>query len=118
MESTVKTNGIGDVSMIRDILMGQHINEFENRFSEISNRVQQLEQDLRKVMQEQEDRTNQRFSKMTEEMNDRFARVQKNLDDNTKMLDEKINRTSKADKAIIGAMLIEIGKQLVDEKGK
>ncbi len=116
MEATTKTPGLGDISMIRDILMGQQINEFENRFAELSNRVQQLEQDLRKSMQEQEDRSNQRFSKMTEEMNERFARVQKNLDDNTKMLDDKINRTSKTDKALIGAMLIEIGKQLVDDK--
>jgi predicted nucleic acid-binding Zn-ribbon protein len=107
------TPNFGEIGTIRDILMGQHINDFENRFSDIANRVQQLEQDLRKAMQEQEDRTNQRFSRLNEEMNERFARLQKNLDDNTKMLDEKVNRTSKADKAIVGAMLMEVGKQLM-----
>jgi exonuclease VII large subunit len=116
MEANNKTGGLGDISMIRDILMGQHLSEIESRFAETNGRIQQLEQDLRKSMQEQEDRSNQRFSKLTEEMNERFARMQKNLDDNTKMLDEKINRTSKTDKAIIGAMLIEIGKQLVEDK--
>ncbi len=116
MDSNTKTAGLGDISMIRDILMGQHISEFESRLAEVNGRIQQLEQDLRKSMQEQEDRSNQRFSKLTEEMNERFSRLQKTMDDGNKMLDDKINRTSKADKAIIGAMLVQIGKELIGEK--
>jgi DNA anti-recombination protein RmuC len=110
-----KTTGMGDISMIRDILMGQQINDYDKRFSEVNQRAQQMEQDLRQTIKALEDRTHQRMQQMTDETNDRFARLQKNLDDNTLMLEERIMRTSKADKALIGAMLIEIGKQLIGD---
>ncbi len=109
------TTGLGDISMIRDILMGQQMNDYDSRFGEVNKRIQQLELDLRQTIKSLEDRTHQRMQQMTEENNERFARLQQNLDDNTKMLEDRIARTSKADKAIIGAMLIEIGKQLVNE---
>lgn len=109
------TPGLGDISMIRDILMGQQMNDYDARFNEVNKRIQQLEQDLRQTIKSLEDRTHQRIQQLTDETNDRFARLQQNLDDNTKMLEDRIARTSKADKAIIGAMLIEIGKQLVNE---
>lgn len=111
-----QTTGIGDISMIRDILMGQQMNDYDQRFADMSKRLQQMEQDLRATIKALEDRTHQRFQQMTDETNERFARLQQNLDDNTKMLEDRITRTSKADKAIIGAMLIEIGKQLVNEQ--
>ena len=109
------TAGIGDISMIRDILMGQQINDYDKRFSEVNQRILQLEQDLRQTIKSLEDRSHQRMQQMTDENNERFARLQKNLDDNTVMLEDRIARTSKTDKALIGAMLIEIGKQLISE---
>jgi Skp family chaperone for outer membrane proteins len=110
-----QTGGIGDISMIRDILMGQQMNDYDQRFGDVSKRIQQMEQDLRAAIKALEDRTHQRFQQMADEHDERFARLQQNLDDNTKMLEDRIARTSKADKAIIGAMLIEIGKQLVND---
>lgn len=107
--------GLGDISMIRDILMGQQMTDYDKRFADVSQRIQQLETDLRHAIKALEDRTHQRMQQMTDETNERFARIQKNLDDNTQMLEDRIARTSKTDKAIIGAMLIEIGKQLVND---
>lgn len=109
------TPGLGDISVIRDILMGQQMTDYDKRFAESQERTQEMEHDLRQTIKGLDDRTHQRFQQINDEINERFARLQRNLDDNTRMLEERIARTSKADKALIGAMLIEIGKQLINE---
>jgi Skp family chaperone for outer membrane proteins len=116
MEKTeVKTPGLGDISMIRDILMGQQINDYETRFAEVSGRINQLEQDLRNTIHLLDEKTEANLARLTQEMNDRMEKLRQHLDSQINILNNKIQDTSAKDRAKMAGLLVEISKKLVTE---
>jgi ElaB/YqjD/DUF883 family membrane-anchored ribosome-binding protein len=116
MEKTeVKTPGLGDISMIRDILMGQQINDYETRFAEVSNRINQLEQDLRNSIHSLDEKTESNLARLTQDMNDRMEKLRQHLDSQINILNNKIQDTSAKDRAKMAGLLVEMSKKLVTE---
>ncbi len=116
MEKTeVKSNGLGDISMIRDILMGQQINDYESRFADVSNRINQLEQDLRNSIHSLDEKTEANLARMTQDMNDRMEKLRQHLDSQINILNNKIQDTSAKDRAKMAGLLVDMSKKLVTE---
>ncbi len=110
-----KSGGLGDISMIRDILMGQHINDIDQRFAEIADRMAALEKDLRSSIQMLDDRTEAHFAKHTNEFNEKLEKLRHHLDNQVDMLKNKIENTSKTDKATLSKLLVEMSQKIVAE---
>ena len=116
MEKTdIKSNGLGDISMIRDILMGQQINDYESRFADVSNRINQLEADLRNSIQSLDEKTEANLARLTQDMNDRLEKLRQHMDSQINILNNKIQDTSAKDRAKIAGLLVEVSKKLVTE---
>lgn len=106
-------NGIGEISTIREILMGQQINEDNSRFENIESELVRIETTINDKIDQMQAETNARFSALEQEMADRFDRLEELLSENTTQLHQKIEAVSTEDKADLGQMLSEIGKALM-----
>lgn len=91
----------GDVNVIRDILMGQHISQFEHRFQENEETIARTEEALRN-----------RIQQMENEMNARFERLEQLLSAHVETLTNRLMETSKGDKASLARLLDEVSNKL------
>lgn len=105
--------GLGDISMIRNILMGQQMSEYESRFS-------QMEQQLSIASGEQGEKLNDfqkeakdRFEALESDINERFSYLEKMLKENFEQLKSSSAETRKNDQEALGQMLVEMGQKLI-----
>ena len=94
------TSPFGDISMIRDILMGQQMSEYESRFQEISNLLQQMSEKFEQQLATLKEEHAAQMQQMQEANQQRF---------------EKLEKVSKDDKHNLGQMLARISTQLMKE---
>ena len=105
----------GEIGTIRDILMGQQMSEYEDRFTEIKQMLTTLENDLRKVINEQDVKFSQKLDDLTKETNNRFEMLEKLLEKNVTSIQKQMDQNRKTDKHKLGKMFAKIGAQLMDE---
>lgn len=132
-------NGIpklGEISTIRNILMGQQMSEYESRFAELEAYLKEAEQLLQQriaalsgdnssQLTALEEQTQQRFAKLEHSINDqfnelenattnRFSQLEKLLLDNVESLNKEISQTRITDRQRIGKLLMDMGNQLME----
>ena len=120
------TNGpsLGEISTIRDILMGQHINDFESQFASLQQKLDKVEAKLTDKIKElsaatkaqhkeMNKETSSRFATMQNETDSRFAQVENSLRDGLSDLQQSMEDSSLNDKERIGQLLMEAGKALL-----
>jgi hypothetical protein len=93
----------GDMSLLREIIMGPKVIEYEQRFSD--------DEDL---IRKNEESTQQRFDALTKAMNERFDRFEQLLNQHVEQLDTQMKTMSKNDKAKISELLVEMSKKLIE----
>lgn len=128
---------LGEISTIRDILMGQQMSEYESRFAQLEAYLKEAEQLLQQKiatlsgdsstqLSALEEQTQQRFAKLENTINDqfnefenattnRFSQLEKLLLDNVEHLNEEIDKTSRTERQRIGKLLMDMGSQLMEE---
>jgi hypothetical protein len=106
--------GFGDIGMIRNILMGQHISEFEAKFNQINDRQDKELANGQADLQSLEAATNQRLQALEKRTEDRFALLEAMVKDRVEMLQKNIAATSQADKHALGKLLGEISNSLLN----
>jgi len=106
---------LGEISTIRDILMGQQMNEYDSRFQILDNKINSLEVELFKRLEEMENRLSSQFNHFKQEMNTRLDAMEKQASTNSNQLDQKIEKVSQADNLRLGKMLAKVSKQLMGE---
>jgi hypothetical protein len=108
------TTGLGDISVIRNILFGQQTAEFQSSFDAFKSRLdaKDLEQDERFTRLEAHFKN--QIENLTANMNQKIQQLEGQLKNTQQMLSDKIAATSKQDKADIGHLLQQIGKKLTD----
>jgi hypothetical protein len=100
------TNGMGmfgDMSLLREIIMGPKVIEDAQRFT-----------DVETLIQKNDDATRQRFEAFEKDMNTRFDRLEQLLTQNVDKLNTQMQNMSKSDKANMADLLIEMSKKLKD----
>lgn len=116
---------LGEISTIREILMGGHINQYEAEFNQIKQRIaaereatdhqrNALEQHLLTEINGLEVRINDRLDALNQQMNDRFERLEAHLAAEVAQLHERIAQVSKTDKADLGRLLAEVSNRLIN----
>lgn len=107
------TPGLGDIGMIRDILMGQQINEFDRKFNELESSLHQTEQTINEKILNLKNQTDAKFSSLEKEIHERFDLLEKLVKENTNMLMETIKQTSKNDRHNMGKIFSEMSQKLM-----
>ncbi len=115
---------LGEISTIRDILMGQHINDFESKFDSLQQQLEKVEAKLNDKIKELsattksqhkdiDKETSARFASMQNETEGRIAQVERSLQDGLADLQQMIEDASLNDKERIGKLLMEAGSALL-----
>jgi TfoX/Sxy family transcriptional regulator of competence genes len=93
----------GDMSMLRDIIMGPKVLEYDEHLKDVD-----------QLIQKNDDATQARFDALERDMNARFDRLEQLLMQNVEKLTKQINETSKSDKAQLADLLIGMSQKLKD----
>lgn len=93
----------GDMSMLRDIIMGPKVIEYDQHLTDIDH-----------LIQKNEDATQARLQALERDMNARFDRLEQLLTQNVEKLSQQIQQTSKTDKASLADLLIGVSQKLKD----
>ena len=91
----------GDMSLLREIIMGPKIIEYNERFSE------------KQTLIEQNDAaTKAHFEALERDMNARFDRLEQLLAQNVEKLTKFVQETSKNDKTMLADLLVGVSQKL------
>ena len=105
--------GFGDISMIRNILMGQQIATWEEKFQQVDARQDKEAADSGAAIKALEASTKQQLRDLEKRTEDRFALIEALINDRVDMLQKSIANTSQADKHALGKLLGEISQSLL-----
>ena len=97
----------GDMSMLREIIMGPKVIEYEQRFTDTDESTRQRFEALERDM-------NARFEALTKEMNARLESLTQLLNQNVEKLDTQMKNMSRNDKAKMSELIVEMSKKLVE----
>ena len=108
------TMNLGELSTIRNILMGQQMNEYDSRFAEVEKLIVDSEEKSNQKLNALAEKTAQQMDALKAEMSERFDKLESLLMDNVSKLNQKMEATSRDDKHELGKFLSEVGKKLMD----
>ncbi len=125
-ENTTAAMGMfGDMSLLREIIMGPKVIEYEQKFTDtdaliqknddtIQALIKKINEDTLTQIQKNEDATKARFDALESDMNARFDRLEQLLTQNVEKINAQMNSMSKNDKAGLADLLVELSKKLKD----
>lgn len=93
----------GDMSVLRDIIMGPKVTEYNVRFADLDSNIKKLEES-----------TLQRIAIMEKGLQEHIHNLELLLMQNVNQLNKKIEQTSKQDRAQLADFLVEVAKKLKD----
>jgi hypothetical protein len=99
---------LGEISTIRDILMGEALQEYNTRIDSLSEQVKTAEAQMEKMQTEHEAQLVALRSQMEKQLTDLKQQLQGKQDD----LQEQIAAISKGERQRLGQLLSEIGQQI------
>lgn len=116
MAKEEKPTGLGEINMIRDILMGRQISEFQQKFDAVEEKTNHLNKLIDEKFKILEGELRSKIDEIENNVNVRLDSLENMIKDNVADLEWKISDTSKNDKEMIGHMLQEMGKKLISGK--
>lgn len=113
-QNSMGAMGFGDISMIRNILMGQQITAWEEKFKQVDARQDKDLNDLTTALRALESSVNQRLIDLEKRVEDRFSMLEAMINDRFQKLDQKVAEADRADRQTLGQMLAEMSQKLLD----
>lgn len=107
MSNSGKPN-LGEISTIRNILMGDQMDEYNARLESLSDKVRTTEAQMEKLQKEHETQ----LQTIRSQMEEQIATLTKQLQEHQEGLQEQISAISKDERQRLGQMLSEIGQQI------
>ena len=105
-------NMFGDMSLLRDIIMGPKVIEYDERFKAIRDLIDKNDKETHDLIDKNEAATNARFEALERDMNAKFERLEQILNQNVENLTKLIQETSKSDKDMLADLLIGVSQKL------
>lgn len=109
------TMSLGEISTIRDILMGQQMSEYDTRFKAMEERIAELTESLEAQIDQVQNETTSNNNGLEKSLTSQINSLDKALSKRLEQLENKLQQTSQKDKAKIGKMLADMGKKLMEE---
>ncbi len=116
-EKKERTNRLhlGEITTIRDILMGQQMEEYEERFENMEAANAQQNQEVKSQLQELERKSNERMAGIEKNINDRLSKLEKILQENLTSMNQKVEDNSKGNRQMFGKLLMELGEKIMKD---
>ncbi len=115
-KKAVEENGgmnLGEIGMIRNILMGEQISKYEQRFIDLQEEINSLKGSLLKEIEHNKNRSDSALDRIEEKAQKRLSKMEANMLDGNKKIEEKINQALSENRAQLGEMLIQLGQKLM-----
>ena len=112
MAQQSNNNPLGEISTIRDILMGEQMNEYNSRFKEVEAQMVKMQQETKAFIKDIEDRQINALEQLRSDVFKRLDELEELLSQKSEELDEKIDDTTSSDRSRLGELLQELGQQL------
>lgn len=105
--------GLGELSTIRNILMGQQMSEYEQRFGSLEEKLSFDSQKQGENLEDFQSETRERFTAFEQQINARLDMIEQTLKDGLDRLQNQVADDRRNDNEALGQMLTEIGKKLM-----
>ncbi len=105
----------GEISIIRDILMGSQISEYEERFNQLDQRLNQLEEIFHQRLDHINITINEQSEQSTNDFSNRMDRLENLIASSIESLNGKIDQVTNDDKKKLGKMMAELSQKLIGE---
>lgn len=105
--------GLGEISVIRNILMGQQMNEYEQRFGHLEEKLVNASDEQGENLKSFQTETKQKLAALEKDMNRRFDTLEKMLKDGLEKLSDKTEKNRTKDNEALGRMLADVGQKLM-----
>lgn len=106
---------LGEISTIRDILMGEYIQEYEKRFEELQKDMEQKFLDLQESLSSMEARSAAQHQQLQQTFAEQLQALGNTLGLKLGQLDEKVETMSREDKHNLGVLLQNLAAHLVQQ---
>jgi uncharacterized protein YicC (UPF0701 family) len=103
---------LGEISTIRDILMGEQIHEYDSRFKKLEEEFNNYKAAMTARVQQMQETHEQQLNQLQELFQERLNTLEQSLNERSAGLEEKINAQTASDRNRLGALLQELGQQL------
>ena len=104
----------GEITTIRNILMGQQMQEYDGRFETVHQRnMHALEAALSEKLNELEKQTEVRFQELQNDISERFDKLERLLIGNIEDLHQKVDKVTGDDRQKMGELFAEMSKRLL-----
>lgn len=103
----------GEITTIRNILMGQQMQEYDGRFEGVQENMNALEASLNEKLSVLEKQTEVRFQELQNDMSERFDKLERLLTNNMEELNQKVDKVTGDDRQKMGELFAEMSKRLL-----
>ncbi len=107
--------GLGEISTIRNILMGQQMNEYEQRFGHLEDKLVAASEEQGEKLATFQKETALRLENIEKEMSARFDNLENMLRDGLETLQSQTESNRTSDNDSLGKMLAEVGQKLMQK---
>lgn len=104
----------GEISTIRNILMGQQMSEYDRRFKALEDRLLEMMETLEVQINNHHDQAVDRNNQLNKSLTDQINSLDRAIGKRLEALENKLQQTSTKDKAKIGKLLADMGKKLME----
>lgn len=104
---------LGEITTIRNILMGQQMQEYDGRFDTVQENLNVLEASLNEKLSALEKQTEHRFQELQNDMSERFDKLEQLLAGNIKDLHAKVDKVTGDDRQQMGELFAEMSQRLL-----
>ncbi len=115
LSDTNQSQQSGEISIIRDILMGHQISEYEQRFNQLDERLNQLEEIFHQRIDYLSANISDREAQSNRDFSDRMDRLENLIASSIENLNTKIDKVTNEDKKKLGKMMAELSQKLIGE---
>jgi len=108
------TSSGGELTVIRNILMGKQINEYDGRLDSLESQVKEQEIEFQKKIQYLEQQLAEQVVQSQEDMSMRLSKLENLLLSNMQGVNSKIDQQRNQDRRALGQMLLEMSKRFLE----
>ncbi len=116
MAKEEKSMGLGEISTIRNILMGNQMQEYEAKFETLKKESQDISKSTNEKVKSLEAEMNKRFDDLEKDLAKRMNKLEQILIENKTKMEEKIVEERKGDQELLGHLFKEISEKLLKKK--
>lgn len=104
---------IGDISIIKDILIGHEVELIDNRFAELESKFDDAGSEHRQNLATLKKQTSERLNALDKHLSDKLVEMEKSMSQQMKDLEKQILNVSKSDKQSLATMLQQLSSNLI-----